>query len=95
MFDGLFIAIILGASAASYYSSFVSRFPLQVRIVPPTLFASIGARPGFFFVFQQVLMNSTDKRKSYSSFLSGTNFIETEFTQWRVFFDVNPSPKNT
>jgi Fe-Mn family superoxide dismutase len=92
---GFFIAIILGASADSYYSSLVSRFPLQVRIVPPTLFASIGARSSFFFVFQQVLMSSTDKRKSYSAFLSGTNFIETEFTQWRVFFGVNPSPKNT
>ena len=29
------------------------------------------------------------------TYLSATNFIEIEFTQWRVFFAVNPSPKNT
>jgi len=31
----------------------------------------------------------------FRPYLSGTKFIETEFTQLRVFFAVKPSPMNT
>ena len=33
--------------------------------------------------------------KKITYFLSGTKLIETEFTQLRVFFAVNPSPMKT
>ena len=35
------------------------------------------------------------KRPCYFSASLLTNFIDTEFTQWRIFFTVSPSPANT
>ena len=34
-------------------------------------------------------------RRAFQAFSAGTNFIDSEFTQWRVFFAVKPSPRNT
>ena len=35
------------------------------------------------------------KKPCYFSASLLTNFIDTEFTQWRIFFTVSPSPANT